>query len=82
MTLVGENTKTLNFANLLQVALAKVSKGFKAAGAAAKAFIASNWILLAIAGVIGAIREIVLWNSEYNDKIEELNRKREEEISS
>ena len=82
MKLVGENTKTLNFANLLQVALAKVSKGFKAAGAAAKAFIASNWILLAIAGVIGAIREIVLWNSEYNDKIEELNRKREEEISS
>ena len=69
MKLVGENTKTLNFANLLQVALAKVSKGFKAAGAAAKAFIASNWILLAIAGVIGAIREIVLWNSEYNDKI-------------
>ena len=82
MKLVGENTKTLNFANLLQVALAKVSKGFKAAGAAAKSFIASNWILLAIAGVIGAIREIVLWNSEYNDKIEELNRKREEEISS
>ena len=82
MKLVGENTKTLNFANLLQVALAKVSKGFKAAGAAAKAFIASNWILLAIAGVIGAIREIVLWNSEYNDKIEELNRKRDEEISS
>ena len=86
MKLVGENTKTLNFVNLftslLQVALAKVSKGFKAAGAAAKAFIASNWILLAIAGVIGAIREIVLWNSEYNDKIEELNRKREEEISS
>ena len=82
MKLVGENTKTLNFANLLQVALAKVSKGFKAAGAAAKAFIASNWILLAIAGIIGAIREIVLWNSEYNDKIEELNRKRDEEISS
>ena len=82
MKLVGENTKTLNFANLLQVALAKVSKGFKAAGAAAKSFIASNWILLAIAGIIGAIREIVLWNSEYNDKIEELNRKREEEISS
>ena len=82
MKLVGENTKTLNFANLLQVALAKVSKGFKAAGDAAKSFIASNWILLAIAGIIGAIREIVLWNSEYNDKIEELNRKREEEISS
>ena len=82
MKLVGENTKTLNFANLLQVALAKVSKGFKAAGAAAKSFIASNWILLAIAGIIGAIREIVLWNSEYNDKIEELNRKRDEEISS
>lgn len=82
MKLVGENTKTLNFVSLLQVALAKVSKGFKEAGAAAKAFIASNWILLAIAGVIGAIREIVLWNSEYNDKIEELNRKREEEISS
>lgn len=82
MKLVGENTKTLNFVNLLQVALAKVSKGFKAAGAAAKAFIASNWIILAIAGVIGAIREIVLWNSEYNDKIEELNRKRDEEISS
>ena len=82
MKLVGENTKTLNFANLLQVALAKVSKGFKAAGAAAKSFIASNWLVLAFAGVIGAIREIVLWNSEYNDKIEELNRKREEEISS
>ena len=82
MKLVGENTKTLNFVSLLQVALAKVSKGFKAATAAAKSFIASNWILLAIAGVIGAIREIVLWNSEYNDKIEELNRKRDEEISS
>lgn len=82
MKLVGENTKTLNFVSLLQVALAKVSKGFKEAGAAAKAFIASNWILLAIAGVIGVIREIVLWNSEYNDKIEELNRKRDEEISS
>ena len=82
MKLIGKETKTLNFVELLQVSLAKVSKGFKAAGAAAKAFIASNWILLAIAGVIGAIREIVLWNSEYNDKIEELNRKREEEISS
>ena len=82
MKLVGEDTKTLKFGKLLQVALAKVSKGFKEAGAAAKSFIASNWILLAIAGVIGAIREIVLWNSEYNDKIEELNRKREEEISS
>ena len=82
MKLVGENTKTLNFVNLLQVALIKLGKGFKEAGAAAKAFIASNWILLAIAGVIGAIREIVLWNSEYNDKIEELNRKRDEEISS
>ena len=82
MKLVGEDTKTLNFVELLQVSLAKLSKGFKAATAAAKSFIASNWILLAIAGVIGAIREIVLWNSEYNDKIEELNRKREEEISS
>ncbi len=82
MKLVGKDTETLNFVKLLQVALAKVSKGFKEAAAAAKAFIASNWILLAIAGIIGAIREIVLWNSEYNDKIEELNRKREEEISS
>ena len=82
MKLVGEDTKTLNFVELLQVSLAKLSKGFKAATAAAKSFIASNWILLAIAGVIGAIREIVLWNSEYNDKIEELNRKRDEEISS
>ena len=82
LKLIGDDTKTLNFVKLLQVALIKLGKGFKEAGAAAKAFIASNWILLAIAGVIGAIREIVLWNSEYNDKIEELNRKREEEISS
>ena len=78
----AKQMKLVGSVNLLQVALAKVSKGFKAATAAAKTFIASNWILLAIAGVIGAIREIVLWNSEYNDKIEELNRKREEEISS
>ena len=82
LKLIGDDTKTLNFVKLLQVALIKLGKGFKEAGAAAKAFIASNWIVLAIAGVIGAIREIVLWNSEYNDKIEELNRKREEEISS
>lgn len=87
----GLNKALVNFAkqmklvgsvNLLQVALAKVSKGFKAATAAAKSFIASNWLVLAFAGVIGAIREIVLWNSKYNDKIEELNRKRDEEISS
>ena len=78
----AKQMKLVGPVNLLQVALAKVSKGFKAATAAAKSFIASNWILLAIAGLIGAIREIVLWNSEYNDKIEELNRKRDEEISS
>ena len=78
----AKQMKLVGSVNLLQVALTKLSKGFKAATAAAKAFIASNWILLAIAGVIGAIREIVLWNSKYNDKIEELNRKRDEEISS
>ena len=78
----AKQMKLVGSVNLLQVALAKVSKGFKAATAAAKSFIASNWLVLAFAGVIGAVREIVLWNSEYNDKIEELNRKREEEISS
>lgn len=78
----AKQMKLVGSVNLLQVALAKVSKGFKAATAAAKSFIASNWLVLAFVGVIGAIREIVLWNSEYNDKIEELNRKREEEISS
>ena len=82
LKLIGDDTKTLNFVKLLQLSLIKLSKGFKEAAAAAKSFIASNWILLAIAGVFGAIREIVLWNSEYNDKIEELNRKRDEEISS
>lgn len=78
----AKQMKLVGSVNLLQVALAKVSKGFKAATAAAKSFIASNWLVLAFVGVIGAIREIVLWNSKYNDKIEELNRKREEEISS
>ena len=69
LKLIGDDAKTLNFVKLLQLSLVKLSKGFKESAAAAKAFIASNWILLAIAGVFGAIREIVLWNSEYNDKI-------------
>lgn len=79
ISIVGKDAKSLKYVELFHAALIKVGKGFEVAAAASKKFIAANWWLIAIGAAIKAIYELVYWNDKYNQKIEEINRKRDEE---
>lgn len=70
--------KQLTVSQLLQVGFLKLSKSIKAAGTAMKSFAANNIYLLAITAIATAIYEAVHWNDEYNERIDEINKKHSE----
>ena len=67
--------KQLTVGQLLQVGFLKLSKSIKSASLAMKSFATSNIYLLAITAIATAIYEAVHWSDEYNEKLEEINKK-------
>lgn len=70
--------KQLTVGQLLQVGFLKLSKSIKSASLAMKSFATSNIYLLAITAIATAIYEAVHWSDEYNEKLEEINKKHSE----
>lgn len=70
--------KQLTVSQLLQVGFLKLSKSIKAAGTAMKSFAANNIYLLAITAIVSAIYEAIHWNDEYNEQLDNINKKHSE----
>lgn len=67
--------KQLTVGQLLQVGFLKLLKSIKSVSLAMKSFASSNIYLLAITAIATAIYEAVHWSDEYNEKLEEINKK-------
>lgn len=71
----GVMVKQLSLTQLANVGWLKMAKSIKTAGLAIKSFVSQNLILLAFTALAGAIYEAVHWNDEFNERIDELNKK-------
>lgn len=78
----ASTTKQLTLVQLLRVGYLRLSAALKTAGAAMKTFAASNVWLLALTAIGTAIYEIVTWNNELNEQLDEINKKYNEQSAS
>ena len=74
--------RQLSLIQLLRVGFLRLSTALKTAGAAMKAFAASNVWLLALTAIGTAIYEIVTWNNELNEQLDGINKKYNEQSAS
>ena len=74
----GVMVKQLSLAQLANVGWLKMAKSIKTAGLAIKSFIAQNLILVAFTALAAAIYQVVHWNDEYNERLDEINKKSNE----
>lgn len=74
--------KTLSLFQLLTIGLKRLSVAIKTAAASFANFAKANVWVLAITAIIGGIMTLVHWNDEYNERMEELNRKSSSTIST
>lgn len=70
--------KQLSVLQLLSVGFKKMSISIKSTAAAIKTFAASNLYLLGLTALVTAIYEVIHWNDEYNEKLDEINNKHSE----
>ena len=82
LTFNGTIPKTLSLVQLFQVGMFKLTTSLRAAGVAMKTFLATNWPVLAITGLIAAIYELIHWNDEYNEQLKEINARHNEQVVS
>ena len=78
----ASTTKQLTLVQLLRVGYLRLGAALKTAGAAMKTFAASNVWLLALTAIGTAIYEIVTWNNELNEQLDEINKKYNEQSAS
>lgn len=74
--------RQLSLIQLIRVGFLRLSTALKTAGAAMKAFAASNVWLLALTAIGTAIYEIVTWNNELNEQLDGINKKYNEQSAS
>lgn len=75
-------TKQLTVLQLLRVGFAKLATSVKATATAFKTFAASNPWLLALTAIATAIYEVVHWNDEYDEQLDEINKKHNSNAAS
>lgn len=78
----AEGTKQLTVLQLLRVGFAKLATSVKATATAFKTFAASNPWLLALTAIATAIYEVVHWNDEYDEQLDEINKKHNSNAAS
>lgn len=71
----------IKLSSLLTIGFKKASLSLYALSISAKRFIASNAWLIAISAIIGALYELYTWNDKLNEQLDEINQKRNAEIS-
>lgn len=76
------STKMLSVTQLLAVGLSRLTKNIKATSKALMSFVAKNPYLIAIAAIGTAVYEAIHWNDEYNETIDELNKKTAEQAAN
>lgn len=74
--------KTLSLFQLLAIGLKRLSVAIKTVATSFASFAKANVWVLAITAIIGGIMTLVHWNDEYNERMEELNRKSNSTIST
>lgn len=72
--LTREIPKSLSLLQLMNLGFKRLTTSVKAAGAAMKAFAKSNIYLIAISAIVGGIYELVTWNDEYNEQLDDINK--------
>ena len=72
--LTREFPKSLSLLQLMNLGFKRLTTSVKAAGAAMKAFAKSNIYLIAISAIVGGIYELVTWNDEYNEQLDDINK--------
>lgn len=71
----------VRLSTLFTVGLKKASIAMYTLSVSAKRFIASNAWFIAISAIIGAMYELYTWNDKLNEQLDEINQKRNAEIS-
>lgn len=76
------DVKQLSLIQLLDVGFKKLSLSVKKASAAFKSLFLGNPWLLAITAIGTALYEVITWNDEYNEQLDAINKKHNENAAS
>lgn len=74
--------KQLTILQLLDVGFKKLSISLKAVAASFKSLFVSNPWLLALTAIATALYEVITWNDEYNEQLDAINKKHNENAAS
>lgn len=76
------SVKQLTLLQLLKVGFTKLSLSIKSVSATFKSLVLSNPWLLALTAIATALYEVISWNDEYNEQLDEINKKHNENAAS
>lgn len=76
------SVKQLTLMQLLRVGFTKLSVSVKTTGTALKSLFLDNPWLLAITAIGTALYEVITWNDEYNEQLDAINKKHNENAAS